>query len=78
MRFTVLRDAGTQGPAVNGPGTTPAPRSAIQACLACGTAVPFRQGLETTVRWYADNRAWWEPLKQGGPAPVPAGSGRVS
>jgi dTDP-glucose 4,6-dehydratase len=26
--------------------------------------VPFRQGLEATVRWYADNRAWWEPLKR--------------
>jgi dTDP-glucose 4,6-dehydratase len=26
--------------------------------------VPFREGLEATVRWYADNRAWWEPLKR--------------
>lgn len=23
----------------------------------------FRDGLEDTVRWYADNRAWWEPKK---------------
>ena len=23
----------------------------------------FRAGLEATVRWYADNRAWWEPKK---------------
>jgi dTDP-glucose 4,6-dehydratase len=30
--------------------------------------IPFEQGLEETVRWYADNRAWWEPLK--GRAPV--------
>jgi dTDP-glucose 4,6-dehydratase len=22
----------------------------------------FEQGLEATVRWYMDNRAWWEPL----------------
>ena len=22
----------------------------------------FEQGLESTVRWYMDNRAWWEPL----------------
>jgi dTDP-glucose 4,6-dehydratase len=24
---------------------------------------PFAEGLAATVRWYADNRAWWEPLK---------------
>ena len=40
--------------------------------------VPFRPGLEATVRWYADNRAWWEPLKRHGAAPAPAGSGRPS
>jgi dTDP-glucose 4,6-dehydratase len=22
----------------------------------------FEQGLDATVRWYLDNRAWWEPL----------------
>ncbi|HEY6314107.1 MAG TPA: dTDP-glucose 4,6-dehydratase [Streptosporangiaceae bacterium] len=26
--------------------------------------VPFREGLEETVRWYAAHRAWWEPLKR--------------
>jgi dTDP-glucose 4,6-dehydratase len=30
--------------------------------------IPFERGLEETVRWYADNRGWWEPLK--GRAPV--------
>ncbi|WP_436492113.1 dTDP-glucose 4,6-dehydratase [Actinokineospora sp. HUAS TT18] len=25
--------------------------------------VPFAKGLADTVKWYADNRAWWEPLK---------------
>jgi dTDP-glucose 4,6-dehydratase len=40
--------------------------------------VSFRQGLEATVRWYADHRAWWEPIKRQGAAPAPAGSGRVS
>ena len=25
---------------------------------------PFRDGLPATVRWYRDNRRWWEPLKQ--------------
>ena len=27
--------------------------------------VPFDEGLAQTVRWYTDNRAWWEPLKAG-------------
>ncbi len=31
-------------------------------------AVGFDEGLEETVRWYADHRAWWEPLR--GRAPV--------
>jgi dTDP-glucose 4,6-dehydratase len=26
--------------------------------------IPFREGLQATVRWYRDNRRWWEPLKQ--------------
>jgi dTDP-glucose 4,6-dehydratase len=25
--------------------------------------VPFEQGLADTVKWYQDNRDWWEPLK---------------
>lgn len=25
--------------------------------------VPFERGLAETVRWYSDNRSWWEPLK---------------
>jgi dTDP-glucose 4,6-dehydratase len=25
--------------------------------------VGFDDGLADTVRWYRDNRAWWEPLK---------------
>jgi dTDP-glucose 4,6-dehydratase len=30
--------------------------------------VEFRQGVADTVRWYADHRTWWEPLR--GRAPV--------
>jgi dTDP-glucose 4,6-dehydratase len=26
---------------------------------------PFEEALETTVRWYADNRWWWEKIKAG-------------
>jgi dTDP-glucose 4,6-dehydratase len=29
--------------------------------------VGFEQGLAETVQWYADNRAWWEPLKHRAP-----------
>ena len=24
----------------------------------------FESGLERTIRWYLDNRAWWEPLRK--------------
>jgi len=27
--------------------------------------VPFGRGMEETVRWYVDNRAWWEKIKTG-------------
>ncbi len=27
--------------------------------------VHFAEGLEQTVAWYADNRAWWEPIRSG-------------
>jgi dTDP-glucose 4,6-dehydratase len=27
-------------------------------------SVEFEQGLEQTVRWYLENREWWEPLRQ--------------
>jgi dTDP-glucose 4,6-dehydratase len=27
--------------------------------------VPFSDGFAKTVRWYADNRSWWEPIKSG-------------
>src|SRR6516225_3961569 len=40
--------------------------------------IPFRPGLEETVRWYSDHRAWWEPLKRPGAVPAPAGSRRSS
>jgi dTDP-glucose 4,6-dehydratase len=30
--------------------------------------IPFGEGLKDTVRWYADHRDWWEPLKRRQPA----------
>ena len=39
--------------------------SKIKGELGYAPRVPFDTGLADTVRWYADNRAWWEPLKYG-------------
>jgi dTDP-glucose 4,6-dehydratase len=32
--------------------------------------VPFSEGLKATVRWYQENRRWWEPQKQPHPGPL--------
>ena len=40
--------------------------------------VPFADGLAATIRWYQDNRAWWEPLKRATgerPSAVPESTG---
>ncbi len=37
--------------------------SKITAELGYTPQVPFETGLAETVRWYRDNRTWWEPLK---------------
>jgi dTDP-glucose 4,6-dehydratase len=38
--------------------------------------IPFSQGLKATVRWYEENRRWWQPLKRGDPAgPAAAAAG---
>ncbi len=29
--------------------------------------IPFAEGLADTVRWYAANREWWEPLRDRAP-----------
>ncbi|MGW0651974.1 dTDP-glucose 4,6-dehydratase [Streptomyces umbrinus] len=34
--------------------------------------VPFESGLRETIRWYADNRSWWEPLL--GRSPIAEGA----
>ncbi|MHB8468372.1 MAG: dTDP-glucose 4,6-dehydratase [Gaiellaceae bacterium] len=33
--------------------------------LGWAPATPFAEGIRTTVEWYRDNRAWWEPIKSG-------------
>jgi dTDP-glucose 4,6-dehydratase len=42
--------------------------------LGYSPARPLAQALRDTVRWYADNREWWAPLKAG-PRPRTAGHG---
>ena len=41
--------------------------SKIERELGWRPSVDFDAGLEETVRWYADNREWWEPLKRRAP-----------
>ncbi len=35
--------------------------------------IPFSEGLQSTVRWYKQNRRWWEPLKRSGHSTPGAG-----
>jgi dTDP-glucose 4,6-dehydratase len=35
--------------------------------LGYAPSVEFTEGLAETVRWYQENRAWWEPLKHAAP-----------
>jgi dTDP-glucose 4,6-dehydratase len=42
--------------------------SKLRSELGWRDEIGFDEGLEETVRWYSDNRGWWEPLK--GRAPV--------
>jgi dTDP-glucose 4,6-dehydratase len=44
----------------------------IRKGLGWEPTVAFPEGLAATVRWYADNRAWWEPLRDR--APIVEGS----
>ena len=41
--------------------------SKIEGELGWRPAIEFDAGLEETVRWYADSREWWEPLKRRAP-----------
>ncbi|MET9252532.1 dTDP-glucose 4,6-dehydratase [Streptomyces sp. NPDC003717] len=42
----------------------------IREELGYAPLVGFEQGLADTVRWYRENRAWWEPLKAKAALPV--------
>ncbi|HWB36493.1 MAG TPA: dTDP-glucose 4,6-dehydratase [Rugosimonospora sp.] len=44
----------------------------IRTQLGYAPQVPFAEGLADVVRWYRDNRDWWQPLTER----VPAGAGR--
>ena len=36
----------------------------VLRALGYAPRIPFADGLAATVRWYAEHRAWWEPLKR--------------
>ena len=38
--------------------------------------IPFTEGLKDAVRWYQDNRRWWEALKQAEPGSAPRTTAR--
>jgi dTDP-glucose 4,6-dehydratase len=44
--------------------------SKISSELGYAPTIDLATGLADTVRWYRDNRAWWEPLKAGSKAAV--------
>ncbi len=39
--------------------------SKSKAELGWQPTIPFEQGLQSTVRWYLDNEAWWRKIKSG-------------
>ncbi len=40
-------------------------RTSSSASIGWRAEHDFDSGLAKTVRWYLDNRAWWEPLRKG-------------
>ncbi|MEU4806636.1 dTDP-glucose 4,6-dehydratase [Actinosynnema sp. NPDC023587] len=41
--------------------------SRIREELGWEPTIPFEEGVRDTIRWYADNRSWWEPLRARSP-----------
>ncbi|MFG3107701.1 hypothetical protein [Streptomyces tendae] len=41
--------------------------SKIRDVLGWKPQIDFDAGIRETVRWYADHRAWWEPLLRRSP-----------
>jgi dTDP-glucose 4,6-dehydratase len=39
----------------------------IRTELGWTPSITFEEGIEATCRWYADNRNWWEPLRERAP-----------
>jgi len=39
----------------------------IRTELGWTPVIPFEEGIASTVRWYAEHRAWWEPLRDRAP-----------
>jgi dTDP-glucose 4,6-dehydratase len=49
----------------------------IRTELGWAPQVPFEQGLADTTRWYAENREWWEPLRDRAPVEETAWEGQA-
>ena len=49
----------------------------IRTELGWAPQVPFEQGLAETTRWYAENREWWEPLRDRAPVEETAWEGQA-
>ena len=41
--------------------------SKAKAVLGWEPEVQFERGMRDTIRWYAENRDWWEPLRDRSP-----------
>jgi dTDP-glucose 4,6-dehydratase len=50
--------------------------SALRA-LGYAPRICFADGLAATVRWYAEHRDWWQPLRQRGRPSPEAGLGQA-
>jgi dTDP-glucose 4,6-dehydratase len=46
--------------------------SKLRTELGWAPEVPFAEGLAETVRWYAEHREWWEPLRERAPVVEPS------
>jgi dTDP-glucose 4,6-dehydratase len=51
--------------------------SKIKAELGWAPSIKFEDGIASTVQWYAENRAWWEPLRDRAPV-VEEGWGKAN
>ena len=42
----------------------------VRRAMGYAPRIPFKDGLKSTMGWYEENRAWWQPLKQAAARPA--------